>query len=55
MKSMIYSTSVETQKELQNRIEVAAATDAIRGAREAWICRAECCIQKDGGYFEQLL
>lgn len=60
MKSLVYSTFVETQEELQNRIEVAAATiklrpDAIRGAREAWIRRAECCIQEDGGHFEQLL
>ena len=49
MKSTVYSTSVEKQEELQNRTEVAAATiklrpDAIRGAREAWIRRAECCI-----------
>ncbi|KAL7644692.1 UNVERIFIED_CONTAM: hypothetical protein RMT77_004233 [Armadillidium vulgare] len=56
MKSMVYSTSVGTQEELQNRIEVAAATIRLRpDAREAWIRRAKCCIQEDGGHFEQLL
>lgn len=60
MKSMVYSTSIATQEELRNRIEEAAATmrgrpDAIRRARESWIRRAECCIQQNGGHFEQLL
>ena len=60
MKSMVYSTSIGTQEELRNRIVEAAATikgspDIIRRAREAWIRRAECCIEQNGGHFEQLL
>lgn len=60
MKSLVYSTHINTQEELRNRIIEAGATlknspDTLSKVRKAWIRRAKCCIQQNGGHIEQLL
>lgn len=60
MKALVYEEKVNTREELLVRINNAAELirnkpDEIQNAIEAILIRTQCCINSDGGHFEQFL
>ncbi|EZA56703.1 hypothetical protein X777_02307, partial [Ooceraea biroi] len=61
MKSLVFTTPVDTREELIARIEQAAATvrgrpvSLLRATTESWLRRAQLCLEHNGDNFEQFL